>query len=156
AAGKVAWPCLQKLGRARDREVLALFDCIRGELDVPERDALHTSWARSPWAEAVVEPSATAASAVREAARLSANRLFIAFSPRLSDLLQITQDGPHGQVAADELADPVAPHTHCRTERKCHVLRLLQERAQRTALNYSDVLGRLGANVGDSLYVGHG
>src|SRR5437879_3191461 len=90
------------------------------------------SWARSPWAEAVLAPRPATASAAAAAPRTPMSLLLIS-SPL--HLLQEASDRPDRQVSADELTDPVAHDRQRRAERKRDVLRLLEERAQRAALD---------------------
>src|SRR5438034_370270 len=116
---------------------VVLEKCVSQNPTVSMRMKL--SCARSPCAEAGTGLDTIAATATSGPMRRNASRAFIESSTP-SDLFQVAQDRPHRQVAADELADPVPSHGHCRAERKRHVLRLLKERSERAAFDHPEVL----------------
>src|SRR5512146_1042610 len=78
----------------------------------------------------------------------------IALLASASDGLDISADRPPGEVAPDELADPIADHRHRAAKQQRHVLGLAEKAAQRAAFDVPHVFGRLGADINDTLYVG--
>ncbi len=55
----------------------------------------------------------------------------------------VASDRPHGQIASDELTDPVASEGRSTAERERNVLRLTQETAERAAFDKPQVFRRL-------------